>query len=390
MACASGSRKSTTSVATCSNYTQVEGSRYPLQLRWRPLAAAEAGAAASGAAGIPARWPRRPVVVSEATTAGVGPDFSCAAGQKRAAKPPIGEVSSLSRSSVCVTVGLSVERGRVVDPPPLWWSGAPPLRLVGSCSRFSLGRKKISVGASFVSGCQFGVLFVCMLASCLLRQVSPRSSCSTVFVVVTLARARLVFGGGVYAHFWLITRASLGCAVRCFRGLLRWRVLVVFIKETGVFVRLRLQLRRDARHRRPPPTPATNARHQRPPPTPARSHDSSRNPRAMPGVVSACPIQTSTAHRGRIYRETPPCGVLEGFLLHLLRSTSDAEECGVKMALCFPATGSKPTGPPAPSKPTLLCLLGDKVPNNKETKKWRKPLLKWRKSLEPGRRVSST
>lgn len=38
----------------------------PLQLGWRPLAAAEAGAAASGAAGMPVRWPRRPAAVSEA------------------------------------------------------------------------------------------------------------------------------------------------------------------------------------------------------------------------------------------------------------------------------------------------------------------------------------
>ena len=97
----------------------------------------------------------------------------------------------------------------------------------------------------------------------LLRQVPPRSQCSTVFVVVALARARLAFGGGVYAHFWLITRASSdGCAVRCFRGLLRWRVLVALIKETGVVVRLRLRLRRNGR---PPPTPATDARHRRPP-----------------------------------------------------------------------------------------------------------------------------
>ena len=75
----------------------------------------------------------------------------------------------------------------------------------------------------------------------------------------------------------------------CFRGLLRWRVLVALMKETGVFVRLRLRLRRDARHRRPPPTPATDAHHRRPPPTPARSHDPSRKPRAMPGVVPAFP-----------------------------------------------------------------------------------------------------
>ena len=154
-----------------------------------------------------------------------------------------------------------------------------------------------------MSGCQSGVLFVCLLA-CLLHQVSPRSSCSTVFVVVALARARLAFGGGVYAHFWLNTRAGSGCAVRCFRGLLRWRVLVALIKETGVFVRLRLRLRRDARHRRPPPTPATDAHHRRPPPTPARSHDSSRNPRAMPGVVpefpSKHPRQTAVVLRQNV------------------------------------------------------------------------------------------
>jgi len=64
--------------------------RYPLQLRWRPLVAAEAGTAASGAAGMPVRWPRRPAAVSEAVAAGAGPDFSCSAGQKRAAKPLIG------------------------------------------------------------------------------------------------------------------------------------------------------------------------------------------------------------------------------------------------------------------------------------------------------------
>ena len=59
----------------------IEGSRYPLQLRWRPLAAAEAGAATPGAAGMPVRWPRRPAAVSEAVAAGAGPDFSCAAGK---------------------------------------------------------------------------------------------------------------------------------------------------------------------------------------------------------------------------------------------------------------------------------------------------------------------
>ena len=82
--------------------THREGSTVTLQLSWRPLAAAEAGAAASGAAGIPVRWPRRSAAVSEAAAAGAGPDFSCAAGQKRAAKPPNrrGKVS-LGRLYVC-------------------------------------------------------------------------------------------------------------------------------------------------------------------------------------------------------------------------------------------------------------------------------------------------
>ena len=78
-------------------------SRYPLQLRWRPLAAAEAGAAASGAAGMPVRRPRRPTAVSAAFEADAGPELGCAGQLERAAEAPNGEVSSL-------WVGLSVSR----------------------------------------------------------------------------------------------------------------------------------------------------------------------------------------------------------------------------------------------------------------------------------------
>ena len=96
---------------------------------------------------MPVRWPRRPAAVSEAAAAGAAPDFSCAAGQKRAAKPPNGEVSSLSVVCVCASGSVggvwSCVVCRVVDPPPSWWSGAAPLRLVGSCSRFSLRRKNL-------------------------------------------------------------------------------------------------------------------------------------------------------------------------------------------------------------------------------------------------------
>ena len=98
-----GSQKTTLKRCKFANYSQFRERTPTLQLRWRPLAAAEAGAAASGAAGMPVRWPRRPAAVSEAVAAGAGPDFSCAAGQKRAAKPPNrrGKVSLLGRLCVC-------------------------------------------------------------------------------------------------------------------------------------------------------------------------------------------------------------------------------------------------------------------------------------------------
>ena len=37
-------------------------------------------------------------------------------------------------------------------------------------------------------------------------------------------------------------------------------------------------------------------------------------------------------------------------------TSPEAEERGVKTTSHFSATGSKPTGPSAPSRPTLLCL----------------------------------
>ena len=86
-------------------------SRYPLQLRWRPRAAAEAGAA-----GMPVRWPRRPAAVSEAVVADAEPDFSCAGELEQPLKALVGKVShpppgrSLGR-----LVGRSVGSGRAFD-----------------------------------------------------------------------------------------------------------------------------------------------------------------------------------------------------------------------------------------------------------------------------------
>ena len=83
------------------SFSQIAAARSHLKLCWRRLAAAEAGVAAPGAAGMPVRWPRRPAAVSEAVVAGAGPDFSCAAGQKRAAKPP-NRRGKVSLGGLCV------------------------------------------------------------------------------------------------------------------------------------------------------------------------------------------------------------------------------------------------------------------------------------------------
>ena len=84
-----------------SHSPMIAAARSHLKLCWRRLAAAEAGVAAPGAAGMPVRWPRRPAAVSEAVVAGAGPDFSCAAGQKRAAKPP-NRRGKVSLGGLCV------------------------------------------------------------------------------------------------------------------------------------------------------------------------------------------------------------------------------------------------------------------------------------------------
>ena len=115
---ASGSQKITQNRCKSAILIWLALPRYPLQLRWRPLAAAEAGAAASGAAGMPVRWQRRPAAVSEAVAAGAGPDFSCAGELEQPLKALIGEVRSLSVVCVCVSGLVGKVCGRVVDLPP--------------------------------------------------------------------------------------------------------------------------------------------------------------------------------------------------------------------------------------------------------------------------------
>ena len=71
--CGHPSQKISQKSMKMSNYSQVAAARDPLQLLWRPRAAAEAGAAASGAAGMPVRWRRRPAAASAAVVAGAEP-----------------------------------------------------------------------------------------------------------------------------------------------------------------------------------------------------------------------------------------------------------------------------------------------------------------------------
>ena len=186
VACASGSRKSPQNRCKSTNYSQIEGSRYPLQLRWRPLAADEADAAASGAAGMPVLWPRRPAAVSEAATAGAGPDFSCAGELEQPLKALIGEVRSLSVVCVCVSGSVgrvwSCGRSSFVIPSS-WWSGAAPLRLVGACPRFSLRRKKtlsalLSCQAANLGSCSCACWHAFSIKHPLVRHVPLSSSSS--------------------------------------------------------------------------------------------------------------------------------------------------------------------------------------------------------------------
>ena len=161
------------------------------------------------------------------------------------------------------------------------------------------GPVRVPVGMSPPSRIPSSIMFRCLRR----RRPGSRATCNRC---------------GVYAHvWWLITRVSSGCAVRCFRCLLRWRVLVALIKETGVFVRLRLRLRRDARHRRPPPTPATNARHQRPREAKTRAGTRGRCPGSFPNS----PQNTHGKPRSFL-RQNVAVRRFGAFLLHLLCLTS--------------------------------------------------------------------
>ena len=123
-----------------------------------------------------------------------------------------------------MSVGVSVECGRVVDPPPSWWSGAAPLRLIGSCSHFFLQRKKslsalLSCQAANLGSCSCACWHVSSVKNPLVHHV-PLSSSSSPWLARDLqsvwrVRTRLVVD---YASELGVRGAlfSLFAAVACF------------------------------------------------------------------------------------------------------------------------------------------------------------------------------
>ena len=190
-------------------------STLPFQLRWRRLAAAEAGVAAPGAAGMPVRWPRRPAAVSEAVAAGAGPDFSCAGELEQPLKPRIGK---MCRPSVGASVARSVARSGLV--------GRSISRLGVLCLGSSAGtgaldfrgsRDKI-LGVSDlarVSSSVIGAVRACLLAR-LLHRVTPLFFPSVPSFVIFLVSARTVIGSAgvvVFVFLYHARRAVCRLAV---------------------------------------------------------------------------------------------------------------------------------------------------------------------------------
>ena len=104
-----------------------------LWLRWRPLAAAEAGLTAARAAGMPVRRSRRPAAVS-AADAETDLELSCGALENdRAVRPPIGEVKFALGGCVGLSVDLSVGSGRGIEPVVLVCVLSGRLCVLGLC-----------------------------------------------------------------------------------------------------------------------------------------------------------------------------------------------------------------------------------------------------------------
>ena len=174
-----------------------------------------------------------------------------------------------------------------------------------------------------VSSSVMDAVCACLLTR-LLRRVAPRFSCPGLFVGLALARAR---GCNRFSSWLLLADTSracrLGsqCAVRLFRWMGVWGVLVGLIAFPGFVVRpaARPPAPSTAPVHRPCPLPPSTA----PPLTPPTPQPDPKPAGDIRGHSCTSPM-TPTANRSRSDRETRPCGVLERFLLllHLLCFTS--------------------------------------------------------------------
>ena len=259
---------------------------------------------------MPVRWPRRPAAVSEAVVADAEPDLSCAGELEQPVKALIGKVC---RPPVGRSVGRSVARSVLVE---LSISCGGVICLGSSAAAGALGFPAPGYWILWASRLCSRLVFCHGRCMCVPVGTTPSSSCASLLVSRSLRLSRLGSRVGLQSPVArrgcsLLSRACrLGsrCAVRCFRCLWVWGVLVALLKLAGFLVGLRLRA-----------SPSGFAF------GPARSHDSTQNPWANARGRSR--IHPPTAHRGRICRGTPPCSVLERFLLHLLCFTSWNPRC---------------------------------------------------------------
>ena len=267
--------------------------------------------AAPGAAGMPVRWPRRPAAVSEAVVAGAGPDFSCAGELEQPLKALIGKVC---RPPVGRSVAWSVARSVLVE---LSISCGGVLCLGSSAAAGALGFPAPGYWILWASRLCSRLVFCHGRCMCVPVGTTPSSSCASLLVSRSLRLSRLGSRVGLQSPVArrgcsLLSRACrLGsrCAVRCFRCLWVWGVLVAIIKLVGFLVGLRFGAS---------PSGFAFGLRLRARPNPRIDSEPMGDARGR----SRIPHKTPTAHRGRICRGTPPCGVLEGFLRHLLCFTS--------------------------------------------------------------------
>ena len=226
---------------------------------------------------MPVRWPRRPAAVSEAVVADAEPDLSCAGELEQPLKAVIGKVC---RPPVGRSVAWSVARLVLVE---LSISCGGVLCLGSSAAAGALGFPSPGYWILWASRLCSRLVFCHGRCMCVPVGTTPSSSCASLLVSRSLRLTRLGSRVGLQSPVArrgcsLLSRACrLGsrCAVRCFRCLWVWGVLVAIIKLVGFFGR-GFALRA---------SPSGFAF------GPARTHDSTQYPWAMPGVVPGFPTK---------------------------------------------------------------------------------------------------